>query len=255
MQILFTQWLRRTTTEAQEMFDSSIDKIRSRRWCISVKDLDEECSVYSAASCAILNSSNHSGDEMTNALEKLRNHIELQTIRLKESNAAKMGQEEKEVKDILMNAVAKMKQEVEQEVRRCDRMGWNGMRWGAFMPSILSVVEFDSDGSMISHIVSDTVTISLCTVHLYTAYTVQVRKLSGTSAKGYSRDGLENRLNNAYFELDKKIEVTLQGCSLAESARKDFQEVRTRTVLTMAWERAGHLVEILSLSPCVSFFS
>ena len=156
MQILFTQWLCRTTTEAQEMFDSSIDKIRSRRWCISVKDLDSECSVYSAASCAILNSSNHSGDEMTNALEKLRNHIELQTIRLKESNAAKMGQEEKEVKDILMNAVAKMKQEVEQEVRwctvvwcdrmgwngmrwGCDRMGWNGMRWGAFVPSILSV--------------------------------------------------------------------------------------------------------------------
>ena len=53
---------------------------------------------------------------MTNALEKLRNHMELQTIRFKESNAAKMAQEEKEVKDILMNAVAKMKQEVEQEV-------------------------------------------------------------------------------------------------------------------------------------------
>ena len=112
-------------TEAQEMFDRSIDNIRSRRWCISVKDLDSECSVYSVASCAILNSSNHSGDEMTNALETLRNHIELQTIRLKESNAAKMGQEEKEVKDILMNAVAKMKQEVEQEVSFL--VSWNGM--------------------------------------------------------------------------------------------------------------------------------
>lgn len=53
---------------------------------------------------------------MTNALEKLRNHMELQTIRFKESNAARMAQEEKEVKDILMNAVAKMKHEVEQEV-------------------------------------------------------------------------------------------------------------------------------------------
>ena len=76
----------------------------------------------------------------------------------------------------------------------------------------------------------DPFAISLRTVHLYTAspVPVQVRKLSGTSAKGYSRDGLENRLNNAYFELDKKIEVTLQGCSLAENARKDFQEVCTR---------------------------
>ena len=53
---------------------------------------------------------------MTDAFEKLRNHIELQTIRFKESNAAKMAQEEKEVQDILINAVAKMKQEVEQEV-------------------------------------------------------------------------------------------------------------------------------------------
>lgn len=103
------------------MFDRSIDKIRSRRWCISASDLDSECSLYSSASCALLNSSNHSGDEMTNALEKLRNHIELQTIRFKESNAAKMVQEEKEVKDILMNAVAKMKQEVEQEV------SWSGV--------------------------------------------------------------------------------------------------------------------------------
>ena len=132
MQILFTQWLRKTTTEAQEMFDHSIDKIRSRRWCVSVKDLDSECSEYSAASCAILNCSNHSEDEMTNALEKLRNHIELQTIRFKESNTDKMSQEKKEVKDILMNAVAKMKQEVEQEVRwctvvNCDGMGWNGI--------------------------------------------------------------------------------------------------------------------------------
>jgi hypothetical protein len=80
---------------------------------------------------------------------------------------------------------------------------------------------------MISHTVPDTFAISLCTVYLYTASPVQVRNLSGTSAKGYSRDGLENHLNNAYFELDKKIEVTLQGCSLAESARKDFQEVHT----------------------------
>ena len=104
---------------------------------------------------------------------------------------------------------------------------------------------------MVSHIVPDTVTISFRTICLYTASPVQVRKLSGTSVKGYSRDGLENRLNNAYFELDKKIEVTLQGCSLAESARKDFQEVRTRTVLTMARKRAGHLVEILSLSLCL----
>ena len=104
---------------------------------------------------------------------------------------------------------------------------------------------------MISHIVPDTFAISLCTVYLDTASPVQVRKLSGTSAKGYSRDGLESRLNNAYFELDKKIEVILQGCSLAESARKDFQEVRTRTVLTMARKRAGHLVEILSLSLCL----
>ena len=53
---------------------------------------------------------------MANALEKLRNHIDLQTIRFKESNTAKMSQEKKEVKDILMDAVAKMKQEVEQEV-------------------------------------------------------------------------------------------------------------------------------------------
>lgn len=84
---------------------------------------------------------------------------------------------------------------------------------------------------MISHIVPDPFAISLRTVHLHTAspVPVQVRKLSGTSAMGYSRDGLENRLNNAYFELDKKIGVTLQGCSLAENARKDFQEVRTRT--------------------------
>jgi hypothetical protein len=82
---------------------------------------------------------------------------------------------------------------------------------------------------MISHIVPDTFAISLCTVYPHTASPVQVRKLSGTSAKGYSRDGLENRLNNAYSELDKKIEVTLQGCSLAERARKDFEEVRTRT--------------------------
>jgi hypothetical protein len=111
---------------------------------------------------------------------------------------------------------------------------------------------------MVGHIVPDAVKISLHTVHLYTASPVQVRKLSGTSAKGYSRDGLENRLNNAYFELDKKIEVTLQGCSLAESARKDFQEVRTRTVLTRAMERAGYLIEILFLSLCLPaylFFS
>jgi hypothetical protein len=111
---------------------------------------------------------------------------------------------------------------------------------------------------MIGHIVPDTFAISLHTVHLYTASPVQVCKLSGTSSKGYSRENLENRLNNAYFELDKKIEVTLQGCSLAESARKDFQEVRTRTVLTMARERTGHLLEILSLSLCLPaylFFS
>ena len=67
----------------------------------------------------MLSSSHHSGDEMTSALEKLRNHMELQTIRLKESNAAKMAQEEKMVNDIVMNAVAKMKQEVEQEVSWC----------------------------------------------------------------------------------------------------------------------------------------
>ena len=67
----------------------------------------------------MLSSSHHSGDEMTSSLEKLRNHMELQTIRLKESNAAKMAQEEKMVNDIVMNAVAKMKQEVEQEVSWC----------------------------------------------------------------------------------------------------------------------------------------
>ena len=113
---MFTQWLQRTTTEAQEMFDQSIDKLRSQRWCISAPDLDSVCFLYSTQSCAVLNSSSHSGDEMANALEKLRNHIDLQTIRFKESNTAKMSQEEKEVKDILMDAVAKMKQEVEQEV-------------------------------------------------------------------------------------------------------------------------------------------
>ena len=43
---------------------------------------------------------------------------------------------------------------------------------------------------------------------------------------GYSRDGLENRLNTAYFELDKKIEIALEGSTLAESARQDFREVR-----------------------------
>ena len=55
---------------------------------------------------------------------------------------------------------------------------------------------------------------------------MQVRKLSGTSAMGYSREGLENRLNTAYFDLDKKMETTLKGCSLAEGASKDFQQVR-----------------------------
>lgn len=45
---------------------------------------------------------------------------------------------------------------------------------------------------------------------------------------GYSRDGLENRLNTAYFELDKKIEIALEGSTLAESARQDFQEVRKK---------------------------
>ena len=55
---------------------------------------------------------------------------------------------------------------------------------------------------------------------------MQVRKLSGTSAMGYSREGLENRLNTAYFDLDKKMETTLKGCSLAEGASEDFQQVR-----------------------------
>ena len=55
---------------------------------------------------------------------------------------------------------------------------------------------------------------------------MQVRKLSGTSVMGYSRDGLENRLNTAYFDLDKKMETTLKGCSLAEGASKDFEQVR-----------------------------
>ena len=118
MQILFSQWLRRTTTEAQEMFAQSISKMQSRKWSLCTEDLDAECSVYSAATCAILNSSNHSGDEMTNALEKLKNNIELQTMRYKESNAAKLAQEEKEVKVIITDAVAKVKQEVEQEVSR-----------------------------------------------------------------------------------------------------------------------------------------
>ena len=104
---------------------------------------------------------------------------------------------------------------------------------------------------MISHIVPDTFAISLCTVYLDTASPVQVRKLSGTSAKGYSRDGLENRLNNAYFELDKKIEVTLQGCSLAENARKDFQEVRTRTHDGLGEGRASSRDP---LSPCISLY-
>ena len=54
---------------------------------------------------------------------------------------------------------------------------------------------------------------------------MQVRKLSGTSAMGYSKDDLENRLNTAYFDLDKKIETTLKGCSLAEGASKDFEQV------------------------------
>ena len=42
---------------------------------------------------------------------------------------------------------------------------------------------------------------------------------------GYSREGLENRLNTAYFDLDRQIEKTLEGCSLADGARRDFQEV------------------------------
>lgn len=55
---------------------------------------------------------------------------------------------------------------------------------------------------------------------------MQVRKLSGTSAMGYSREGLENRLNTVYFDLDKKIETTLEGCTLGDSVRREFQEVR-----------------------------
>ena len=54
---------------------------------------------------------------------------------------------------------------------------------------------------------------------------MQVRKLSGTSVMGYSREGLENRLNTAYFDLDKKIEMTLDGCTFADGARREFQEV------------------------------
>ena len=89
-QVLFSQWLRQTTTQAQEVIDRSIDKNRDRKWSISAKDLDSRCSTYSAASYAILNSSNHSGDEMTNALEKLRIHSELRTMKFKKLNAAKL---------------------------------------------------------------------------------------------------------------------------------------------------------------------
>ena len=55
---------------------------------------------------------------------------------------------------------------------------------------------------------------------------MQVRKLSGTSKMGYSREGLENRLNTVYFDLDKTIETTLEGCKFADSIRREFQEVR-----------------------------
>lgn len=57
--------------------------------------------------------------------EKARVEQEVQARKEKEE---KLKKEEKEVKDILMNAVAKMKQEVEQEVSFlvwCDVMEWN----------------------------------------------------------------------------------------------------------------------------------
>ena len=106
---------------------------------------------------------------------------------------------------------------------------------------------------MRSHLATDTFTIPLRTVYPCTVspVPVQVRKLSGTSAMGYSRDGLENRLNNAYVELDKKIEVTLQGCSLAENAGKDFREVRTRTYDGLGEGRAYCRDP---LSPCISLY-
>ena len=81
---------------------------------------------------------------------------------------------------------------------------------------------------MQSHTAADTF---LTPLPPFAISSMQVRKLSGTSATGYSRDGLENRLNTAFFELDKKIEITLEGCVLAERARKDFEEVHTHEAL------------------------
>ena len=53
---------------------------------------------------------------MKSSIEKLNNFIELKNIKFQESNKEKMGDGEREVREMVRKSIIQMKHEVDQEV-------------------------------------------------------------------------------------------------------------------------------------------
>ena len=97
------------------------------KWAIATNELPKKLDSLSKESFQFLQIEKHGKTaEMKSSIEKLNNFIELKNIKFQESNKEKMGDGEREVREMVRKSIIQMKREVDQEVISYILLYYNG---------------------------------------------------------------------------------------------------------------------------------
>ena len=101
----------------QDTFKAGIEDMKNKKWSVSAAQLNAEIETLSKSCLSTFNERKHEGDAVVAAVEKLHTFMELETLKMLEVNTKKAMSEQQNVQDIVQGAVARMKSEVDSEVR------------------------------------------------------------------------------------------------------------------------------------------